>query len=122
MSALRSFVPAFVGRTGAVSMPFAVTIPIMIRCGLAQTFSEGFKWYWLKDFVGRVWLEILLVLIFMQLTGMVLMVLGMGFFCVGAYPAMGFMMLAYAQVYHQLYELYLERGGEAVPLKEPATA
>jgi hypothetical protein len=59
------------------------------------------------------------MMLFLAVSSMVVMFLGMMAFCVGMYPAMAIVMLARAHAEYQLYELYLARGGEPIPL--PAT-
>jgi hypothetical protein len=46
--------------------------------------------------------------------------IGMLLFCVGVYPATAWAMLAQGYMYFQFYELFLQRGGEPIPLKDPA--
>lgn len=95
-------------------------IPMTLGAGLTQTFAWGVRPNFIFGFVRRVWPEILLGTAFLLLAGMVLTVLGMLLCFVGLYPAVTVMMLAQAQLYFQLYRLYLARGGEPLPLAAPA--
>jgi hypothetical protein len=97
-----------------------VLTPILIRAGLTQEFGEAFKFGWVKDFIGRTWKEMLIFALVMMVGSVVLGMIGMAVFCVGLLAAAALMMMAYAHMYYQLYELYLARGGEPVPMKEPA--
>lgn len=88
-----------------------------IRAGLSQDFAASFNFGWARDFVVRMWLELLLSMVFLTLTGWVLAMGGLLLLCVGIYLAISWVMLAQAHLYFQLYRLYLARGGMAIPLK-----
>lgn len=94
-----------------------VLVPMTIRAGLSQDFAQGFNIGWAIDFVKRTWVEMLLGSLFLMFSGMLLVMCGLLVFCVGMYPAAVIVMLAYAHFFWQLYEIYLQRGGEPVPLK-----
>jgi hypothetical protein len=94
-----------------------VLTPMMLRAGLSQDFGQVFKFGWIKDFVKRMWVESILVNLFVILLSMLLVPLGCVFFCFpGLMVAMG-LSIAGAHLNWQLYELYLARGGEPIPLK-----
>ena len=94
-----------------------VLIPLVLRAGLMQDFREAFSWAFVKDFLARTWLEILLVQLFFLASGMALNLAGLLLCFVGAYPAAALLILADYHALHQLYELYLERGGTPIPFK-----
>ena len=73
------------------------------------------------DFVKKTWVELILSILFIQFSGMILMMLGLLAFCIGAYAAMAIMLLAQSHLWYQLYMLYLSRGGRPVPLKQQTT-
>ena len=99
-----------------LSMAVALT-PFLLRGGLSQDFAHTFHFRWTKDFLRKMWLETILVNLFVMLASLVLMPLG----CL----ACGYGMLLVAVLFSivgahlnwQLYELYLARGGEPIPLK-----
>lgn len=93
-------------------------MPMALRAGLSQQFREGLRLAWVRDFVGRVWLEILLGTLFLMLVYFVLLLVGMALCFVGIYPAVTILFLAQAHLYYQLYSLYLLRGGTPVPLQD----
>ena len=94
-----------------------VLTPVMLRAGLSQDFAQAFKLAWIKDFIRRMWLETIFVNLFMILSSIVLVPLGCVFFCYpGLMVAMG-LSIAGANLNWQLYELFLARGGEPIPLK-----
>jgi hypothetical protein len=94
-----------------------VLTPLLMRAGLSQDFAQAFKLAWIKDFIRRMWMETILVNLFMILTSMLFVPLGCLLFCFpGLMVAMG-LGIAGAHLNWQLYELYLARGGEPIPLK-----
>jgi hypothetical protein len=94
-----------------------VLTPLLLRAGLSQDFAQAFKFVWIKDFIQRMWLETILVNLFMIFASCVLVPLGCILFCYpGLMVAMG-LSIAGAHLNWQLYELYLARGGEPIPLK-----
>jgi hypothetical protein len=94
-----------------------VSVPMSLRAGLAQDLGAAFSWPFIRDFVGRMWLETILVHLFLAVSGTLIMLAGLLLFCVGVYPAGALVGFAQAHLIHQLYELYLQRGGTAIPLK-----
>jgi hypothetical protein len=70
-----------------------------------------------RDFLSRVWKELLLSLLFLIVTAPLLMLAGLLAFCVGVYAAAVVLMFAQLHFHYQLYELYLQRGGTPIPLK-----
>lgn len=99
-----------------LSLSIVVT-PFLLRAGLTQDFGLTFNFRWVADYLRKMWLEVLLVNVFASLSGIVLAVLGCALFCYGALVAGALMTLASAHLNWQLYELYLSRGGEPIPLK-----
>jgi hypothetical protein len=108
---------AFLGTLALVIGLFLVLTPLLMRAGLSQDFAQAFKLAWIKDFIKRMWRETILVNLFMLLTTLIFLPLGCVFFCFpGFMVAMG-LSIAGAHLTWQLYELYLARGGEPIPLK-----
>ena len=108
--------------TGLFVFLLAVSIvlePLFLRAGLTQDFALTFNFRWAVDFVRRMWLETLLINLFCWLASAVLTLVGCALFCVGALVAAALMSLASGHLTWQLYELYLARGGEPIPLKTP---
>jgi hypothetical protein len=103
-----------------VSAPLGLLmVPVVIRAGLMQDFGGAFNFDWIKSFISKTWKEVLLGTLFLAATGMLAGVAGMAIFCVGVYPATVLAFLAQAYMNYQYYELFLQRGGEPVPLKDP---
>lgn len=107
---------------GAVAfwvLALLVMMPVAIRAGLSQSFTEALNLQFVKDFISRVWLEALLASLFLMVTALPICLAGMLLLCVGYLPAVAWVMMAQGHFYWQLYELYLQRGGTPIPLKEP---
>ncbi|HUE74264.1 MAG TPA: DUF4013 domain-containing protein [Pirellulaceae bacterium] len=98
-------------------VPTALLAPLMLRAGLTQDLSSAVKLAWWGDFLKRVGLETALTTLFILLTGAILTSLGCVFVFIGSYVAWAWVTMASAHLSWQLYELYLARGGESVPLK-----
>ena len=94
-------------------------IPIYLRAGLQQEFAPAFSLDYLKQFVTLTWRELLLSSLFLVGTGFVIQFLGLAACCIGLYPAIALIMFAQLHIEYQLYELYLQRGGDEIPLKTP---
>jgi hypothetical protein len=113
----------FIGGVGMLAMVglfvavMLLLVPMMIRAGLQQDFAAAFDFGWASDFVKRMWVEIILVALFVQLTGFVLVMLGFFALCVGVYAAAAIVMLAYSHLWYQLYLVFLGRGGKPIPIK-----
>jgi hypothetical protein len=73
----------------------------------------------LTAFLSRVWIEMVLQALFMSVAGFVLFLGGLVLCVIGIYPAMMVAFLAQAHFHYQLYEIYLSRGGEPIPLMPP---
>jgi hypothetical protein len=64
-----------------------ILVPFSLRAGLMQDFRPAFSLDFAKDFFTRVWLETLLVQLFLFWSSIALMCVGILAFCVGIYPA-----------------------------------
>ncbi len=91
--------------------------PIVLRCGLQQDFGPGFSFRYVSNFMGLVGGEVLLSLLFLMVSGLVVLSAGLMLCCVGILPATALITAAQYHLFYQLYELYLQRGGEPIPLK-----
>lgn len=91
--------------------------PIVLRCGLQQDFAPGFSFRYVSNFMGLVGGKVLLSLLFLMVSGLVVLSAGLMLCCVGILPATALITAAQYHLFYQLYELYLQRGGEPIPLK-----
>jgi hypothetical protein len=106
-------VVVFVGNV----LVFLISVPLTLRAGLMQDFSTAFSLGWVWDFVKKMWVEMVLTALFLGVTAPVIVLAGALLLCVGMYPAGAWVSFAPPYLYHRLYELYLQRGGMAIPLK-----
>ncbi|MEX2286328.1 MAG: DUF4013 domain-containing protein [Planctomycetaceae bacterium] len=97
-----------------------VSVPMSLRAGLAQDFAAGFDFEFIKSFVSRVGLELLLTWLFLIASGFILTIVGFLACFIGAFVSVALWMLAQGHLMYQLYELYLSRGGAPIPLKTDA--
>jgi hypothetical protein len=91
--------------------------PLMLRAGLSQDFAQTVKFPWLMDFLRRMWRELLLINLFHIVLSLALLPAGLLLCCIGMVFLSAFLAIAGAHFDWQLYELYLARGGEPIPLK-----
>lgn len=96
-----------------------VTMPIILRAGLSQDFGTAFSLVFVRDFLSRVWKEWVLSVLFFLITAPFVVLAGFLLFCIGFYAAAVVLTFAQSHLQYQLYELYLQRGGTEIPLKEP---
>lgn len=96
-----------------------VVVPMTLRAGLSQEIGEAFKFAWISDFASKIWFEAILMSLFLAASGLGVLIVGLLMACVGYYFAIGLVSLAQAHLSYQLYQLYLTRGGEPIPLKMP---
>lgn len=108
-----------IGILTVLSLPLQ---PIILRAGLAQDIGQAFKFGWAIDFLKKTWLELILFQLFLAVTGMPLVLLGYACCFIGVFASMAIFSLAQANMLCQLYELFLARGGEPIPLKPIYTA
>jgi hypothetical protein len=103
---------------GTILLMTLVLTPMILRAGLTQEFAPAFSFPFITDFVGKVWKEQILLLLFITVMSIPLGMLGMLLCCVGIWLTATLLMFAQHHGYYQLYELYLARGGEPIPLKD----
>lgn len=117
------FLAAFAAVAVLVVAVNVLALPMHLRAGLAQEIGPAFDFRAAFDFVGRMWVEMLLTILFMVVGGMVAFFIGIAMFCVGhilvTFPIL---MTALGILHGRMYDLYLQRGGIPVQLKEPKMA
>jgi hypothetical protein len=96
-----------------------VLIPMELRAGLMVDFGAAFSWPFIRDFLSRTWKPTLLAMLFLVVSGTVLVFAGILVFGVGMYIAVALIGFARAYMLYQLYEEYLRQGGQeiATPLE-----
>lgn len=93
-----------------------VQTPLIIRATITQDFGASFNFAFVKRFVGLVWKEILLTGLFMCVVGPILAVAGLLMCYFGMFLTLPLMTFSWHHLQKQLYQLYLARGGEPVPM------
>jgi hypothetical protein len=90
--------------------------PFMLRAGITQDFGRTFDFAWASDFLKKTWTEVLLASLFLVgvSIGLSLLTCGLGTLVVWALAP-----LVQVHFWHQLYAIYLARGGTPVPAKLP---
>ncbi len=101
-----------------LSVMAIVTKPLYLRAGLSKDFGSAFSMTFFRDFLSRVGKEVFLAVLFLAVTGSLLMVLGILACYFGMFPAMALLMYAQHHIDYQLYDLYLKRGGTPVAPKQ----
>ncbi|HJT78652.1 MAG TPA: DUF4013 domain-containing protein, partial [Gemmataceae bacterium] len=94
-----------------------VMVPFSLYAGLSRSLALGAMFRFLQDFYKRVAVETIVGLIVVGLINFVLYFVGILACCVGIIPAIGLITLTSAHLFHQLYQLYLARGGQPVPVR-----
>jgi hypothetical protein len=95
-----------------------LTLPLYLRAGLSSDFASAFSMDFYRDFLKRVGKEVVLAQLFLVVSSSLVSGLGLLLCCIGVYPAVALTMFASHHLDYQLYELYLERGGEPIERKE----
>ena len=90
--------------------------PFFLRSILTQDFAAAFNLRFAVRFLQLTWRECVLASLFLAVASWVLMIAGMMILCVGMYLAMGPVYYMMMHLDQQVYQLYLARGGEPVPL------
>ena len=79
-----------------------VLVPLSLRASLTRELDVPASMEFVRDFLKRVWKEVLLVWLFALVTGQLLLVAGC-LVCIGVYPAL---VLGVCALHHLMYQLY----------------
>lgn len=96
-----------------------VSVPVMLRAAIRQDLAQLFRFDFVRDFLQKTWKELLLSGLFFMFTMHLLLFGGMLLACVGVFFTISLANFASAHLGHQLYDVYLNRGGVPVPRKPP---
>jgi hypothetical protein len=91
--------------------------PFLIRGGLSQNFGLMADFRWVVHYLCAMWVETTLVSLFLLFASVAFSLLGCLLFCVGLFAVGPLMAMAHAHLHRQLYELFLARGGQPIPLR-----
>jgi hypothetical protein len=98
-----------------LAMMFVLT-PLTLRATITQDFAQSFNFAWVKKFSAMMWKEIVISALFLVAASILLMGVGALVLCVGMSFATVPVYFCWMHLNKQLYQLYLSRGGEPVPL------
>lgn len=99
----------------AIFMSFIMG-PLCLRAGLANNLSEGFKIQWAIDVAKLMWPQMLLAMVFCFVIVLLAEIVGLLMCFIGIFLTISWAQLAFADLGAQLYDIYLERGGQPVPM------
>ena len=91
-------------------------VPLTLYVGLRQELSLSAASEFVPDFIRRVGKELVLAEIFVMITGLCVLIVGLAACCIGVLPAAAWVGFAQHHLMGQLYALYLERGGAVLSL------
>lgn len=97
-----------------------VLVPLELKSGMQRDFAAGFDINFIKHFISLTWKETLIGFLFLYLANLALTLVGLLMLCVGVYFTMAVGLMAQTHFVHQLYLIYLQRGG--TPISTPPTA
>ena len=98
-----------------VSMMVLLT-PLTVRASMTQDFAQSFNFPFIKRFIILTWKETILASLFLLAASLLFTAVGMLALCIGVYFAMVPVYFCWLHLDKQLYRLFLNRGGEPVPL------
>jgi len=93
-----------------------ILIPIQLRSGLMMDFKAGFSKAFIIDFIKKVGGSMLLWYVVLMIVVTPLALLGYLALFVGVYVVMAWAQVTWMHLLFQHYDLYLERGGQAIPV------
>jgi len=101
---------------GGIGITVLVSKPMMLRATIEQGFGPAFNAGFIWRFLVLTWKEQLVALLFLMVVSILLAFVGMLVLCVGIYFVAALITFMSYHLDRQLYELYLARGGEPVPV------
>jgi uncharacterized protein DUF4013 len=99
-----------------------VNHPLGLRAAFHQSLSGVFAFDFIRDFVGKMWVETIVALLFLGTSSIVLVILGYLMCGFGLYPAIALLTHASYQLSLQLYEVYLSKGGLPIEMSSALAA
>jgi hypothetical protein len=94
---------------------FVVT-PLMLRAAVTQDFRASFDIAFVRDFLARMWREMIVCMCFMFGLGLCMVLVTVITCYIGMFFAAPVVMFSWHHLQKQIYQLYLARGGRVVPL------
>lgn len=106
----------FVIEIGLVLAYQMLVTPLMLRATITQDFKSAFDLAFAKGFISRVWKELLAAMLFMFGLGLCAMIITIITCYIGMFFVMPLVIFSWHHLQKQLYQIYIVRGGEPVPL------
>ncbi len=119
---LLAFLVLFGGIILCAAVSGLVLVPLELKAGMQRDFAAGFDIKFISNFIGLTWKEILIGFLFLYVVNLALSLVGMLILCVGVYFTMAVAIMAQTHFEHQLYLLYLQRGGTPIPTPTQTTS
>jgi len=91
-------------------------IPLMLRATITQDFKASFDFGFMKNFLSLVWKEMVGTCLFLMVLGIGMMIVTIITCYIGLFFAAPVVSYAWHHLQKQLYQAYLARGGQPVPL------
>lgn len=107
--------------TASIFLLTLVMYPIMLRSGLMMDFKAGFSKSFLISFIRKVGLSLLGYYLLLMLISFPLILLGYLALIVGAFVVFAWFQVALMNLLFQHYDLFIERGGEAIEVNPEVT-
>ena len=99
----------------AVSLLLSLIMyPVILRSGLQLNFQTGFSYGFIRDFIKRVGGQVILWALILVVISIPLYFLGYLALLIGIYPVAAALYFVGYHLMFQMYDLYLERGGEEI--------
>ena len=98
-----------------------VMYPIMLRSGLMMDFKAGFSKSFVISFIRKVGLSLFGYYLLLMIISFPLIMLGYLAFLVGAFVVTAWIQVVMVHLIFQHYDLFLERGGEAIAINPEVT-
>ena len=99
-----------------MGLAMAISLPVMLRSGLMMDFKAGFNKNFVMSFAGKVGKSLVLKMYLLLLIAIIPMLVGYLALFVGLYVVMTIMSFAQFHLLFQHYDLFLEKGGEEIPI------
>src|SRR4051812_7195951 len=100
----------------AIVTMMIVLTPLTVRATIIQEFGPSFNFAFIKRFIALTWKETIIASLFLMAASLVLFCAGALLLCIGMYFATVPIYFCWVHLHKQLYQLYLSRGGEPVPV------
>ncbi|MEO5716441.1 MAG: DUF4013 domain-containing protein [Luteolibacter sp.] len=93
-----------------------ILTPLTLRASLTQDFGPAFSLRFIRDFIALVWKEQVVSMLFMAGVYLVVMVITVVTCYIGGIFSFPILFYTWHHLQKQLYQLYLARGGAAIPV------